>query len=147
MTNSGRTYSGLVIRTGNDAVHYGVMGMKWGVRRAIGKASREAYRVGKLKKGADLYVEKTKRKIEEKKSYGGTVSPKLSERLARGKFLAKKYTDRYSKLTEGMSEKDIRQGKRGAIGRSVLTAALLGPLGTIVVEGAMLARASDRARG
>ena len=104
----------------NDIVHFGVKGMKWGVRRDIGMRSREYARMEiagkKAVKSYNRVVEKIKNRTN-KLGTGDAINrdlklTKLLDLQDRG--LAKlikmdKYMDR---LYQGLSEKDLAQGRR-----------------------------------
>lgn len=136
-------YVGLVAPTGDDAQHYGVKGMKWGVRRSIGKASREAYRVKTLKAGHDKFLKKKEKKLADAKAYGGKTK-KLQYTVNKGRAINKKYANRYDALTKGMSTKDLKKGARAVKGRDIASGILLGPLGAVGVTAASL-RTNKRA--
>jgi hypothetical protein len=123
--------------------HYGTKGMKWGVRRAIGKASREAARVERFKKGTTWALIRRERKLEkyEKK---GRDTKRIKEKIKSGQVMVNKYEKRYNELTKGMSQRDIARGRVGAIGRTVLAGMLLGPVGAITVETVLTTKANIR---
>lgn len=91
-----------------ELYHYGVKGMKWGVRRAIGKQARSYAKDHYAKKNLtaksnkiDSRIKKSQEKIEKLKREKSSVHNKISELDSMMKQKA-----------SGLSQKDIAQGKR-----------------------------------
>lgn len=67
----------------NDSLyHYGVKGMKWGVRRDIGKKSRRLARTEKKISKSKAYIQKYKRKEEARKKKTKKFSDHLDKKYA-----------------------------------------------------------------
>lgn len=85
----------------NELMHYGVKGMKWGVRRQIKRNSRTAARLRALEKVNDKRIKRLKKSIAKKQtSING---------YEKSKRIYKKYRNH---LIKDISEKDIKQGER-----------------------------------
>ena len=91
----------------NELYHYGVKGMKWGVRRNIGIKSRAAAQYKSFANSADRNV----KRLEAKKNKKGLTDRQV-ERLKMNQDLARKYTQNRNMLIKDMSEKDIKRGER-----------------------------------
>lgn len=140
--------------------HYGVPGMKWGVRRAIGRQSRQAARLKRATSIDTKEISKASKKVnkyrQKKQKYDSwdNRSVKLDKKIAKQN---KKITEfrnsvnvlnKYrNHLVSGMSTKDVRQGerylKRARVG-GYAVAALFGPTGGAIaggIEGGKIASA------
>lgn len=108
--------------------HYGVKGMKWGVRRDIAKRSKMGARIGRA---ADVY-DRVASKLEEKEAYrknlGLGSDKKRAQKIARYKSLSKNYRKAQKKLYSNISESDINRGKKAIKRSEVLNAILYGGL-------------------
>ena len=124
-----------------ELTHYGVRGMKWGVRRAIGKNSREAARVGRFEKGTSKLLAKNERKLELAKKYSLDTAT-LQKRVNTGRALVDGYKKRRMQLTKGMSTKDIASGKKGVLGREIAVGLLTGPIGAVLFSSVTMAKAN-----
>ena len=118
--------------------------MKWGVRREMGRNAREASRVERLKKATDKAVSIKEKKLKDVKEWGGDTR-KLRFQVNKGKALSAKYLKRYDQLTKGLSEKDVKQGRRGALAQGLISAFLGGAPGVLLTEGILTANANRRA--
>lgn len=96
--------------------HYGVRGMKWGVRREMGKRARLGATAGRM---ADTYRRASKL----------TKSADKAKQLTK---LSKQYANVQKKLYKGLSDKDIRQGKRAFKKTGIIAGVLAGPLPAVV---------------
>lgn len=130
----------------NYLAHYGIPGMKWGVRRAMGKRSREAARLGRIIKGEKKVLDTSKNRLSKNEEYGIESSPSLSKTVKNSGARIKMYESRYKELTKGLSDKDLAQGRRGAVGRTIVAGLLAGPLGAVAVEGILSGVAYKRAQ-
>ena len=111
----------------NYLAHYGVKGMKWGVRKEIARKARTGGRVGIV---ADAYAKKRSRyddKISIAKSSGASSGTLTSLKLKRDKYLIeeKRLKSIQNKLYRGLSKEDIDRGRKAAK-RSPLIAQVLG---------------------
>ena len=110
-----------------ELYHYGVKGMKWGVRKAIGKQAR-AYAKGyytnrKLSKKAS----KLDNKISKYAEKYGKSSNKVKSLSAKRAKIAKSMDSvqaTMKKNVSGLSQKDIQQGKRDYMARKAAKAIL-----------------------
>lgn len=91
----------------NELKHYGVKGMKWGVRRSIGARARTA---ALYKKTIDS-EDKTIRKLEGIKSKKG-LTDRQAKTLKQTKKLRADNVEYRNKLVKDISKKDIARGER-----------------------------------
>lgn len=91
----------------NELYHYGVKGMQWGVRRNLGKQSRNAARI-------KMAYDKTKKKIDryESRSEKRQLSDRKLEKLNLLKNNARQLMSAYKSGVKELSKKDIEQGER-----------------------------------
>lgn len=87
--------------------HYGVKGMKWGVRRAHGIKARGAAVYNKLAKTQQRTVDR----LEKKRATKG-LTDRQQRNLERGKSAVSEWMAKRDKLIKDLSPKDIRQGER-----------------------------------
>ena len=98
----------------SELIHYGVKGMKWGVRRAIGKQAREhARNVGKIKK----YKRKSNKlqtQINDLKEHNqySDLADNLKFEKRKIDRMASSLQRVNDKLAKGLSPKDIARGKK-----------------------------------
>ena len=116
-----------------ELYHYGVKGMKWGVRRNIGIKSRAAAQYRRFADDANRNV----KRLEAKKSSKGLTDRQVA-RLKYNRKLARDFTKERNSLIKNMSEKDIKRGERAVIGRYLAFGGVAGS----VVNGMDLARAN-----
>ena len=98
-----------------ELYHYGVKGMKWGVRRNIGIKSRAAAQYKRFADGANRNV----RRLEAKKNNKG-LTDRQAARLKKNRDLARDFTKKRNALVKNMSEKDIKRGERAIKSRILL---------------------------
>lgn len=119
-------------------IHYGVSGMKWGVRRQIAKKSKLGYYAGKYSDDYGRTADRLQRKQDRDKLRGKVADTKRAKSIASYRKLQKKFAKAQSKLYSNMSEHDIRQGKRAAIATDIFkvlaSGAIIG-MGTSLVGG------------
>lgn len=96
----------------DELVHYGVKGMKWGVRRKIAKASRRAARTKAYAERKEYKMEKAKQKISERESSGKKVSKRLTKKYTKSKNAVEVANKYRNSLVKDLSRKDILQGER-----------------------------------
>jgi hypothetical protein len=106
---NGITY--IAHKEGDELIHYGVKGMRWGVRRAIKDAAISSAIEKRVGDRQEKRVNKFESKIAKKSAKG-----RSTERLARKQAVARKRMEVarswQKKFSEGLSDKDIRQGQR-----------------------------------
>ena len=134
----------------DELVHYGVKGMKWGVRRKIAKASRRAAQAKSNMDRKQHKMETAKHKIQERANSGKKASKRLVKKYQKSKDsyeLVNKYRDT---LIKDLSKKDILQGERYLRGSSTfftLYGGLIGYGANTATENALLpylARRSEK---
>lgn len=81
--------------------HYGVKGMKWGVRRDLKRRSRKAARLKKLADDNNKSIDRLNRSIAKKQ-----------KKIKTYKDANQVYNSYRKHLVKDMSEKDIKQGER-----------------------------------
>lgn len=139
----------------DELMHYGVKGMKWGVRRAIGTKSKIAANLERRSKTHDSIANRslnrqqklqTKRlnKFNKLRNSGKTdEASKYSKMSEKEKRLFKKYENNRqlassirearNTLVKDISQKDIEQGRRYINKASLAGHLLLGPVGSVAV--------------
>lgn len=105
----------------NSLAHYGVKGMKWGVRRDIARRSKMGYRAGRYAEGYGKRADRLTRR-QEKWGYSDRRAKKIDSMRSAQKYLK----NAQKKLYKDLSDADIKQGARAVKRSNVLkTAALL----------------------
>lgn len=97
----------------NELLHYGVKGMKWGVRRSIGEKARQYVYADRLYKQSTKYTERLKRKTD--------LSDKQKTRLKQHTDYQKKLEKAMNKLVKDIKPDDIKQAKVDLVIREVGT--------------------------
>ena len=100
----------------NELYHYGVLGMKWGMRRAHSKGTSYTYKSHGQKK----YAKKVE-KLEAKNAKKDNVSYGQQRKLDKAKIKLNTYTQRDKNRQD--------YAKTTSVGRSVAKTLLMGPLG------------------
>ena len=91
----------------NELKHYGVKGMKWGVRRSIKYRSRAAA----IYKDTIGTMERQKKRLENRKREKG-LTDRETKRLDSTNKAIKEFTAKRNKMIKDISEKDISRGER-----------------------------------
>lgn len=129
--------------TGEQAqalMHFGVPGMKWGVRRSIGKLAREHAVLGLEKKSNDKALKTITSKLKRREEIGES-SPRLKKMKRNLERSNRIIENSMKKNYSSLSKDDIAQGKRSLIKRTVLAGFLVGPIGATIALAAPMARA------
>ena len=113
LTQDGKLYN----LSDDELMHYGVKGMKWGVRRSIGIRSRAAA----LYKNNITSVDKKIKKLESKKTSEG-LTDRQAEKLKGYEGIKKNFTKDRNSLIKDLSPKDIKRGERAIRARGLLGA-------------------------
>ena len=106
----------------NYLAHYGVKGMKWGVRRDLKKRSIAGAKLGYKIKKQGRRIQKINDKIYKKMSKGadGDALAKLKAKKNNAEKKRTALANVQKKLYKGLSQSDIDQGKRHvAVSRAV----------------------------
>lgn len=101
----------------DELYHYGIKGMKWGVRREIGKKSKTAAYLERqsAKEGETLL--KAIKKRDKANSYGYTNEANDYDQVVKTSISRiKKMHNLRNKLVSDMSEKDIKKGRSALAG-------------------------------
>lgn len=107
-------------KEGDELTHYGVRGMKWGVRREIGQRARTYAKLQPLYNKVSKKLEKTELKIDTKLARGSNPNQKLLSRQARQLEAFSRIKARRNKAGEGLSDRDKLQGKISVYAKKIL---------------------------
>ena len=128
-----------------ELLHYGVKGMKWGVRRNLRRKSVKAARLKSMSNENDKSIRKLEKSKARAVSKGKSKSAaKKTNEINRLKEQNKVYSSYRKKLTRDLSDKDIRQGERyvrnsNIAGYALPAVSALATLGAGVVYGPLAA--------
>ena len=112
-------------RQNYELIHYGVPGMKWGVRRQLAAQARKgAYAKARMEDTQGI-LDRQEYRIA-KRSAKGKSTERLERRAAKARAKAKKFKAMMNQNYKNLSGADIRQGQReyGAM-RTALVASLI----------------------
>ena len=95
-------------------IHYGVKGMKWGVRREMGQRARAGGRLGREADEWARYKNRYDKKIAKVKMKGGSSDKIKKFQNKRTKAARQERALRVlqKKMYKGLSQKDIDKGKK-----------------------------------
>ena len=116
----------VITRQDDELYHYGVKGMKWGVRRAIGRRAKVAATLERNKKTVDKQIAKTSERI---KAYGNDAPVKLRAKNRQLKDYSAKMELYRNKAIKDISDKDIKQGRSWLMKAGIMNAVLFGAPG------------------
>lgn len=97
----------IVERYNSELYHYGVKGMKWGVRRRLGVKARAAAQYDEFASGANKNI----KRLERKKERSG-LNARQERKLEQNRKIYREATSTRKQLVKNLSEKDIKQGER-----------------------------------
>lgn len=112
----------------NSLAHYGVKGMKWGVRHEIATRSRMGAQLGDDLKWASRRTKRIDKMISKREAKGKSTQLLKTERAKMDAFV-KSTKKLQSQLYSGLSKSDIKQGERYIKGMKFLTLGLSTGLG------------------
>ena len=133
----------IVTRQDDELMHYGVKGMKWGVRRNLGKKAKIA---ANLERYADVYDKASRinsKRADKAELSGNSEKSKIEREKASANI--KQRDEMYkmrNKLIQDLSEKDIKQGRKYMMKSGLISGFIGGPVATGVVVGMDQARAN-----
>lgn len=113
--------------------HYGVKGMKWGVRRDIAKRSLMGARIKRdlkwdLKRGNKLNAKLDKRMAK------GKNTDRVAKSLSKHTERTRRTLDMYKKVTSGISKEDLAKGERALKRRRLGSMLLVGGAYTEIIN-------------
>lgn len=94
----------------NELTHYGVKGIKWGVRRSIAKRSRKAAKLER--KASQKYERERTYESRATKANNPNRAAKNKQKAKNVRAERKTIEKERDKLVTGISKKDIDQGRR-----------------------------------
>lgn len=118
----------------NDIVHFGVKGMKWGVRRERMKRAREAYALGRGNTRVERNINKVNLKIDKKMGRGKDIS-NLELKRKKLKAVQAKIKTLMKTKTKDLTSKELKMGAAQAIVGRMLKSTAIGGL-TLATAGA-----------
>lgn len=120
------TYIIKLVDRDNELYHYGVKGMKWGVRRDIGRRAKVAATLERNKKVVDKQIARTS---EAMKAYGNNTPAKLRAKNKSLKNYSAKVEIYRNKAIKDLSDRDINQGRRWLMKAGIVNGLLFGAPG------------------
>lgn len=127
-----------------ELYHYGVAGMKWGVRKSRVQMAREHALLSQDKRKVDKQYARTTQKIEGRQAKGKNVSEKLLRKQDQAKQSSQKISKMLKKNYSSLSEHEIARGKKILNGVQI-SALLFAPAG-MAIGGVIVARRNIRNR-
>lgn len=108
-----------------ELAHYGVLGMKWGIRKDIGKEARSAARLELGSKKLGRKISNVEKKIGKKLEKGKDIT-KVKVSLKKLNATKKRVDALLQKKHSQLSEKDIKQGRRAVTTMKIMKMTLAG---------------------
>ena len=131
----------VVTRKDDELYHYGVKGMKWGVRRNLGKKAKIA---ANLERYADTYDKGSRinnKRADKAELRGDYEKSKIERQKASANIkLRDEMYNMRNKLIKDLSDKDIKQGRKYMMKSGLISGFIGGPVATGVVLGMDQAR-------
>ena len=94
-----------------DILHYGVPGMKWGVRRGIAASARTGARYGQMADAHKQYADKLSDKRARRASMGKSTS-RIDKKIKSARNNEKMFRYAAKQSVKGLSKADVAKGKK-----------------------------------
>lgn len=123
-----------IIKKKNDdyLMHYGVKGMKCGVRKNLGKKAKIAANLERYATQYDANSTRATRKADKLAGRGNTEGAKIQREKAVSNAKLRNEMYKYrDTLVQDLSQKDINQGRRYVAKSAAIGALLAGPIGSV----------------
>lgn len=120
-----------------ELYHYGVKGMKWGVRREIGRKAQTAAYIESVNRSRQMKSQRLSVKMKRNKNKGkGYKNPELSIKKNELDRKTRKLEKLRNTLVKDLSPKDIERGRGSSFWMGFRGGFLGGPIGGLIAAGA-----------